>query len=87
MREGKEKEIAHRPGEPPALSLNRAARDPGRVVLRRAESPACPAGQMLGRSCTGPPAPRAGRCLREEDGKGPVNGGVPQRLKEHFSWN
>ncbi|MDR6759416.1 hypothetical protein J2Y48_004732 [Mycoplana sp. BE70] len=27
-----------------------------------------PAG-MLGRSCTGPPAPRAGGCLREEDRK------------------
>lgn len=55
------------------------------VTLRRAEEPrwSSRAG-MLGRNCTGPPAPRSWSCLREEDGKGPAMGRV--RNQEHPQW-
>lgn len=63
---------ARRSSGPSTLALNRRLRDP---------NPSSGAGLrpcwsrragMLGRSCTGPPAPQAGGCLREEDEKGPA---------------
>ncbi len=65
------KKSARRSGGPLTLTLNRAIRDPGHVVLRRAVSPACPAGQGCSAAVApARPAPRFGGCLREEDEEG-----------------
>lgn len=70
---------------PVALSLNRAARDPGHVGLRRAVSPACPAGQ----GCSAAVAPARplrgpGEVFRKKTRKDAAIGGVWQTREEHF---
>lgn len=88
MSEGKEKNLAHVSGGPPPLSLKRAARDPGRVVLRRAMSPAWPAGQ----GCSAAVAPARplrgpGGVFSKKTEKDAANRGVPQPLEGAFPWN
>lgn len=79
------KKSARRPGGPLTLTLNRAIRDPGHVVLRRAVSPACPAGQ----GCSAAVAPArslrgAGGVFGKKTRKDAATGGVRQPRKEHF---
>lgn len=76
---------ARRSAEPVTHALNRAARDPGRVVLRRAISPACPAGQ----GCSAAVAPARplggpGEVFGKKTRKDVAIGGVRQPRKEHF---
>jgi len=61
---------ARRSGGPSTLALNHRLRDPGPASCAGLWPCWSSRAGMLGRSCTGPTAPRAGGCLREEDEKG-----------------
>ena len=82
-----ERKLVRGSAEPVTLTLNRRLRDPGRVALRRAESPARSAGQ----GCSPAVAPARplrglGGCLGKQDGEGPANG-VVRNLNGAFPWN
>lgn len=82
---GGRKKFARRSVEPLTLALNRAARNPGHVVLRWAVSPACPAGQ----GCSAAVAPvrplsGPGGVFEKKTRNGAASGCVRQPRKEHF---
>jgi|LNFM01.1.fsa_nt_gb hypothetical protein len=59
--------LARRSAIPVTLTLNRRRRDPGPSSIAGLAPRLSGRVDMLGRSCTGLSAPRAGRGLREED--------------------
>lgn len=78
-------EPVRRSAEPVTLTLKRATRDPGHVVLRRAVSPACPAGQ----GCSAAIAPARplrgpGGVFEKKTRKDAAIGWVLQSRKEHL---